>query len=286
MARDTHFLDVARGACRFARRARIAHPCAFGEIERDAPLRRLRHALDERPIGFAGLARAKGFAELRRCSPVFGDKQHAARVAVEPVHEHGAAIALRQGFQHAVDMPRRAGAALHGEAEGLVEHEHVLVLEQGHALELDQIVGAGASYRRGRGLVEPQGRHAHGLALFEPRRGFDPFAVDPHFALAANLGEMGQGERGKSPLEPAVEAHARLVLADDQRRNARAHGFGRNFAHGCGLHLRAKAPWGRQAAEKEGDRRMRAFTREVGLRHAFPICRTSRAIVKGGGQRP
>ena len=61
---DAHLL--ARDLARSAFGPRVAHAFALGEKQRDAPLRRLRHALDQRPIDFLRLPRAENLAELGR----------------------------------------------------------------------------------------------------------------------------------------------------------------------------------------------------------------------------
>ena len=42
------------------------------------------------------------------------------------------ALGVAPGLQHAVDMARDAGTALHRQAGRLVEHEHLVVLVQQH----------------------------------------------------------------------------------------------------------------------------------------------------------
>ena len=67
---------------------------------------------------------------------MLGDQQHAGGVAVEPMDEaRPVAEAIDHAGEHAVDVPLGAGAALHGDAERLVQHQHVVVLEQDHPLD-------------------------------------------------------------------------------------------------------------------------------------------------------
>ena len=80
---------------------------------------------------------------------MLGDEQHAGRVAVEAVHEARALAAEAVGHagEHAIDVPLGSAAALHGEAERLVEDEDMLVLVQDHALD-GGAVGLGKPQRR------------------------------------------------------------------------------------------------------------------------------------------
>ncbi len=227
----------------FSRRTLVAHALALGEIKRNAPLRELGRAFDKRPVDFLGLPRAKGLAERRGRTAIFGDKQYAARVTVEPMHKHRSVIALGERGEHPVNVPRGARAALHGEAEGLVEDEHVGVLVERHIAQRARILGVGAR-RCGRGgRVQIERRDADCLPLFETRRGLDALAVDPHLALAADLGEMRERKRRHAPLEPAVEPQARLVLGDGRLGDARSE----RLCHGELAHARrcgAPAPAG------------------------------------------
>ena len=124
---DPHPLEI-----RPALPPRVAHALAFGEKHRDAPLRRLRHALDQSPIDLFRPPRAEDFAKVRRCLARFGDEQHAGGVAVEPMDEHGPiALPVGERLEHAVDVALRPRAALDREAIGLVEDEDVAILVTG-----------------------------------------------------------------------------------------------------------------------------------------------------------
>ncbi len=193
----------------------LAHARPLGEEHRDASLRRLRHAFDQRPVDLLGVARAENRAELGGDLARLGDQQHARRVAVEPMRQHRPlALLVAQRLEHAVDMPLGARAALHRQAEGLVQHHQVAVLEQDHGADRLGVarIGRSAVRRRRAGFAER--RHAHALAGLEPGRNLGPLARDPHFALADDLVEMRLRDFRESPAEPTVEAHARLVLAD------------------------------------------------------------------------
>ena len=197
------------------RAALVAHPLALGEKHRDAPLRRLRHALDQRPVDLLRAARAEGRAELGRHLARLGDQQHARGVAVEPMDEHRPfAVLVGERLQHAVDVALRARAALHREAVGLVEHDDVAVLEQGHRPDRLGVLRVGAP-RRGRLRRRSfSGGTRTASPELEPGRDLGALARDPHLALAHDLHQMRLRQVGKPAAEPAVEPHAGLVLAD------------------------------------------------------------------------
>ena len=182
------------------------------------PSRRLRNPLDQSPVDFSRFARPKQSAEVGGHLARFRAEQHAGSVAVEPVHEHRAgAIAVGEQFQHAVDMALRSRAPLHGKAERLVEDEHILILIERHGAERLDVGGIGFFLSLRGFFRRAQRRHAHVLPGFEPRRDFDTLAVDAHFALAHDLVQVGLRQFGITTAEPAVDPHARLVLADRQR---------------------------------------------------------------------
>ena len=80
----------------------------------------------KRPIDLARRARAEGLGQRRRRKARLGDEQAAGGVLVEPVHEpRPLAVRVAQHFEHAVEMARGAGAALHRKPHRLVEHQHV-----------------------------------------------------------------------------------------------------------------------------------------------------------------
>ena len=126
---------VARALLAMLRDAHERVLLAFflGEKRRDAALARLRHAGGQRPVDLARRARAEGLRERRRGKARLGDQQAAGRVLVEAMHE-ARLLPVRAGpaqyLQHAVEMARRAGAALHRKAHRLVEHQHVGVFVQ------------------------------------------------------------------------------------------------------------------------------------------------------------
>ena len=109
----------------------------------------------------------------------------------------------------------------HGEAPGLVEHEHVAILEQDHLAQEVGVGGIGGAASALPAAAQVERRHAHVLAGFQPGRDFDPFALDADLALAHDLVEMRLRQVGIAAAEPAVEPHARLVLADGDGLDAR-----------------------------------------------------------------
>ncbi len=111
-------------------------------------------------------------------------------------------------------MAAHAGAALHGEAIGLVEDDQIFVFVEDHRADVARVFGR--NFDRGRLIlrIEIERRHAHALALLQARRGFDARAVDPHLTGAHDLVQMRQRQGGDAALEPAVEPEAVLIIAD------------------------------------------------------------------------
>src|ERR1019366_39993 len=118
------------------------------------------------------------------------------------------------GPEHAVEVARSAGAALHGEPHRLVEYQHVVVLKERDRpdegavlLRLRRIV---ARFRR----LELKRRNAHRLPGFEAELGLRALAVHPHLAFANDALDMAERQARKPPLEKAIDAHAGFVGAD------------------------------------------------------------------------
>ena len=188
----------------------------LGEEGRDAALRHLGHAGDQRPIDFARRARAEGFCQSRRRKPRLGDEEAAGGILIEPVHQpRPLAVRVAQDFQHAVEVARGAGAALHRKPHRLVEHQDVGVfVERDRFQEFARLL-IGCVARRARlRLVEPQRRNAHGLAGLEPALRLGALAVDPHLAFADDALDMGKAQSRKPRFEEAVDAHAGFVGRD------------------------------------------------------------------------
>ena len=130
--------------------------------------------------------------------------------------EYGSFAALvGEGGQHAVDVALGAGAALHRETIGLVEHHHVAILEQDHRPHRLGVARVGGPLLRGRGGAgSPERGHPHALAHLQAGRNLRPLAGDAHLALAHDLVQVRLRKIGKAAAEPAVEPHSGFVLAD------------------------------------------------------------------------
>ena len=83
---------------------------------------------------------------------MLGDHENARRVAIEAMHEAWAFAAEAVGHrcEHAVDMAFCAGAALDGDAERLVEYEHVFVFVNDAAFDQVAIGIRDMRFRAGR----------------------------------------------------------------------------------------------------------------------------------------
>ena len=187
----------------------------LGEIGRDAPLPRLRHAGDQRPVDLSRRARAEGFCQGRRREPRLGDEQAARGVLVEPMNEARAlAVSVAQRLEHAVDMAHGAGAALHREPHRLVEHQHVGVFVERERLEERAIF-----LRRRRIIarlrrIKAQRRNTHCLSGFQPVLWLRALAVDAHLAFTDDALDVGEAQAWKARLEEAIDPHAGFVRAD------------------------------------------------------------------------
>jgi len=141
------------------------------------------------------------------------------------VHEpRPLAVAVAQDFQHAVEMARRARAALHRKPYRLVEHQHVDVLVERDRLQeraglFVRLVAARARLR----LVETQRRNPHGLTGFETVLRLGALAVDPHLAFADDALDVGEAQARKARLEEAVDAHAGFVGRNGDILHGRRH---------------------------------------------------------------
>jgi hypothetical protein len=121
-----------------------------------------------------------------------------------------------------------AGAALHGEAHRLIEHQHVgIFVERDRAQERAGLFVLGAlplaRFRR----FEPQRGNAHRLPGCKPILRLDPPAVHPQLAFADDALDMGERKPGKSCFEKAVDPHAGFI-----RRHGRCLNPGRRGLRG------------------------------------------------------
>ena len=197
----------------------------LGEESRNAALRQLRHAGDQRPIDFPRRARAECLGESRRRKARLGDQQAARSVLIEPVHQpRTLAVRVAQNFQHAVEVPRGAGAALHRKPHRLVEHEHIVVFIERDRLEeigglLIGLIAHLARFRR----IEPQRRNAHGLSGFQSVLRLGALAVDAHLAFSDDALDVGKAQARKPRLEEAIDPHAVFVGRDGDVLHAGRH---------------------------------------------------------------
>jgi len=150
-----------------------------------------------------------------RSAACAGNHQNAGGVAVEPVHEPGfLALLVAPRLKHLVNIAGDAGAALHGKAGGLVEHQHLVVLMQQHLAQHIVVVavlyGVGGE-RPGGFFVDVHRRHSDGLAGVHPAVGLDPAAIDADLPGSEQLLQLREAETGKMRLEPAIEPHARFL---------------------------------------------------------------------------
>ncbi len=131
------------------------------------------------------------------------------------MNENGpVSLLVGERLKHAVDMARGSRAALDREAEGLVEDHHVAILEQHHRADLVSVARIGALDGRRFLRGELERRHAHAFAGREPGRNVRPLARDAHLALAHDPHQVRIRDVRKPAVKPAVEPHARFVLAD------------------------------------------------------------------------
>jgi hypothetical protein len=103
---------------------------ALGEVQLDHALGRVRIALHDRPVGLLGLALGERARQTRRGGRGLAQQQHAGGVAVQAVDQLGPVDALAPGAEQLVDVVGGLGAALHGQAGGLVQRQDFLVLVQ------------------------------------------------------------------------------------------------------------------------------------------------------------
>ena len=136
---------------------------------------------------------------------------------VQPVHQPRLlALGVAHHFQHVVDISRDAGAALHGEARGLVQHHDIGVLIEDHVLEGLQRLGRGfRELARALRRIELERRNANALPLLDPVLAVGALAVDAQLAFANDALDVGERQARKARLEETVDAHVVLVGGDD-----------------------------------------------------------------------
>jgi hypothetical protein len=197
---------------------------ALGQGRVDAALPDLRPADHDRPIDLARLLAAERLGQFRRRPGASPQYQNARSIAVEAMHQARAFLVPEaQRIEHAVEMMRRAGAALHRQARRLVDHQDRFILVQHRGAQFLGIA-LGHRARRGRpGRRGAQWRHAHGLAFRQAQIGLGALAVDPDLAGAQQLLQMAVRDLREMAAEPAVEPKLGLVRGDGAGFNA-GHG--------------------------------------------------------------
>jgi hypothetical protein len=160
---------------------------------------------------------AERAGQMRGGKARLGDQETARGLLVDPVHQSGfLSLGIAHHLQHLVDVARRAGTALHGKARRLVQHQHVVVLEQRHRLQRGQRLLRGLrQHARRLGRIEPQRRNAHALALLQPVLAVGALAVDAQLAFADDALDMGERQAGKARFEEAIHAHVVLIGGHD-----------------------------------------------------------------------
>jgi hypothetical protein len=143
-----------------------------------------------------------------------GDDEHAGGIPVQPMHESRfLALLARPGFEHLVDVPVEARAALDREAGRLVEHDHLGVLVQHHARKQFGVRGVAQIPPRDRPRlhilgVDAERRNADRLPGLHARIGFRARAIDADLPGPQELLQRTEAQLWEMHLEPAVEAHA------------------------------------------------------------------------------
>ena len=121
------------------------------------------------------------------------------------------------GIEQPVDMARRLGAALGGEAGGLVEDDGGLGLQHHHVLgqrQLFRAERAALARRTVRRLAAR--RHADLLPGDEPIVGLGALAVDADLPGASPFADRGEADLGQVPLEPAIEPDPVVIGYDHE----------------------------------------------------------------------
>ena len=165
-----------------------------GQEGRDPALERLRHAGQHGPVDLARVAMTEGLGEFLRRLACARNQNDAGRFLVEPVHQARlVALAVRKGFQHAVQMTLQPGAALDRQTCRLVQDHHLIVFKQQHVLDGLAVIGNQLGrFRPGVFLVirrqfDTERRNADHLALGDAGVGFSTLAIDAHLAGAQQL---------------------------------------------------------------------------------------------------
>jgi hypothetical protein len=118
-------------------------------------------AAHEGEVGLLHAIAAEQLVQLHQGGPIFGEHQHSAGLAIEAMRQLEARCLRAQRAQCLDDADLDPTACVHGQTGRLVEHKHVIVLEQ-HG------VGEGLFERladpHGHFFGQPQRRNAHHVA--------------------------------------------------------------------------------------------------------------------------
>ena len=107
----------------------------------DAALDRDRSAGDDRPVGLVDVTAAEQRGELAGSARRAGKQQNAGGIAIQPVDQAGPVFGAEpQRVQHAVEVAGDAGAPLHRQAVGLVDHQDLVVLVDDRLLQVLGVV--------------------------------------------------------------------------------------------------------------------------------------------------
>ena len=125
------------------------------------------------------------------------------------------AVRVAHDFQHAVEVPRGAGAALHRKPHRLVEHQHIgIFVERNRFEKVGGLLVGLIAHRPRLGRIEPQRRNAHRLPGLQPVLRLGALAVDAHLAFADDALDVREAQARKPRLEKAIDPHAVLVGRD------------------------------------------------------------------------
>jgi hypothetical protein len=122
-------------------------------------------------------------------------------------------VPVAHHLQHAVEMARGAGAALHREPHRLVEHQHVVVFVERDRLQKSARLVGFVTRRARLRLIEPQRRNADGLSGLKPVFRFSALAINAHLAFADDALDVRKAKTGKPRLKKSINPHAGFVGA-------------------------------------------------------------------------
>ena len=195
----------------------------LGQRQFDQAVVDIGHAGDQRPIGLACRTTGKTLGEIGRAARSAGNQQDAAGILIEPVDQTRPRTFGREGIEQPVDMLFGPRSALRREAGRLVEHDGGAVLGEHHALGLGDLRLAERLARRSALAFGPSplrlgaaGGNAQRLASRQPVFRRCPLAVDPDLPGARPAADRGKADQRQMALEPAIEAHAVVVVSDDK----------------------------------------------------------------------